>query len=215
MSDQGIFFTALVVFLSAVLPPGARAACFDFNRDGIETHAGITDRVSRALKAPADGEEPVRAASGRLPSGFFWAAAREKIERPLPGLMQELLKHEATRSPRASQMRVFEAPDPRFWRHQRVLFTVHPFPLVNVEWTEDWFFSLSSGRLPVGRAWYEKTEGTSHIAHLCGLFEVTQTGPSASEVALYEEAGATGRDEESSLSSVRGTLERLRRDLSR
>jgi hypothetical protein len=174
--------------------------CYDFAR---EIKEGPVNQKS--VRFPADSQK----ASGELPSGVVWAAVKDRSPRTIPAILEELGSHETNKSRRISEMQVSELGDPNFLRHQKVKFVVTPFPLINISWTEDWAFTLLAGtaerpeRVLVA---YEKTDGTSHIRHLCGAYELRALPSGETSIYLYEEAKATSRSREDTLDGVAATL---------
>jgi hypothetical protein len=187
--------------------PIARGDCFDFNQ---EIRQGPAHRrsVHFSSEEPAPGQG-TRTTSGELSSGIVWAAAEQRATKGLNDILADLGDHEITRSGRIDEFQVLELPDKHFLRHQKVKFVIKPFPFVNISWTEDWAFTLLAGspnhpeRALVA---YEKTEGTSHIRHLCGAYELRAVDPGHTDVFVYEEAKATSRSQQDTLDGLRGTL---------
>ena len=58
---------------------------------------------------------------------------------------------------------------------------------------------------------YEKTEGTSHIQHLCGSYVLQRTADDKSDVFIYEEAKADRRSQKDTLDGLKGNLTALDR----
>jgi hypothetical protein len=190
----------------ALGPAIAGTGCFDFDTRAASP-APIERRIPAAFREPLPtGERGPHLGSGQSRSGVNWAVARGRTPRPLAALMADLTGHEATRSREASRIAIAEISDPRYWRRQRVQFGIDPFPLMHVDWAEDWAFALEPSR---GSAWYEKIEGTAFISWLCGVIQVSATPGGGSELLLYEESRATARDETAARKTVAGAFERL------
>ena len=134
---------------------------------------------------------------------------RGDAAKPVLEAIAALLDHNTTKSGRVDGMDVIELDDPRYLARHEVHFSIKPFPFVEVEWTEDWAYTLLEGTPsdPV-RALisYEKIKGTSHIEHLCGSILVQKRGPRESDIFIYEEAKATGRSAEDTVKGLKGTL---------
>ena len=97
---------------------------------------------------------------------------------------------------------------------QKVDYTINPFLFIHLKWTEDWAFSLTRGTLAQPEqitTFYQKSEGTSHIQHLCGAIVLQKKNDAHTDVFIYEEAKATGRSEGDTLRGVEATIVTLRR----
>ena len=199
------------LFLICILfsPNAAFAKCFDFNHNithglrTLDSLAAITQKHSSLIIED----------SGTGPDGAVWAAVKGNVNRSLQDLFEDLTTHWATRAARSSTMRITELKNPHFKLYQKVHFSLTPFPLIHIEWTEDWAFSWLNGtraRSEKAFIFYEKTEGTSHIQHLCGNFELIKRSGTKTEVFIYEEVQATQRNQKDTLNGIRTTLKKLR-----
>jgi hypothetical protein len=109
-------------------------------------------------------------------------------------------------------MVVTPVTDPTFLARQEVRFSFKPLPVVEIEWTEGWAYSVTRGTadqpetVVVG---YEKIRGTSYISHLCGSVLLQARGPQQTEVTWYEEIKAMRRDATDTLNGIRATLRKL------
>jgi hypothetical protein len=216
--------SGLFLLLATLTPLGtarfalADPACFDF---GHKISAGLP---LPSPYAPASPEKPKKedkgvaldagglAASGKKSEGLYWAAVEGDSSRGISELIQELVTHVTTKPGRASEMKIKLVPDPNFQIRQEVKFQINPFPFVKVEWTEDWAFSLLAGdaRKPEKMlVAYEKVDGTSHIRHLCGQFELSREASGKTRIRIYEEAAATGRSQQDTLSGIATSLRKL------
>ena len=203
--EKGIS-VSLVALWMALASPVARGAalsegCFDFS--------------PHAAQSPSPLQESSRvktAKSGTLDSDVVWALEERVISRPLPEIVSELMKHQATKSQEVSSMSVDSVPDSRFLVRQKVDFEVYPFPFITISWKEDWVFVLQSGKpQDPERVWvgYQKAGGTSHIRHLCGSYLLSRKTGRETHVSLYEEVFATRRSLEDTKDGIRITLDRL------
>jgi hypothetical protein len=110
-----------------------------------------------------------------------------------------------------SGMLIMPLADPVYMAREQIKFVIKPFPLISVEWIEDWAFNLAAGpkeapeRVVVA---YEKVKGSSHVGHLCGSMVLTRAGDGA-DVSIYEEMKATRRSESDNLNGIRATLRNL------
>ncbi len=199
----------LGVFLesSASADDSKEKTCFDFSKKAIPL-----------LKKPSflpDAVMPrVSSKSGSLSLGLFWGAARGQVGRPIQELIQEIAAHETLKSAKVSKMDITPLTNPDFLIRQQIDYTVTPFLFVKVSWKEDWAFSLTRGTPEDPKEveiFYEKTEGTSHIKHLCGTIVLSKMeDPKVTDVFLYEEAKATSRSEEDTKNGLIGTIRTFR-----
>ncbi len=173
----------------------AWAGCFDFSTP-IET----------PLHKPTNTN-----ASGVLPQGWVWATVNGSVRSDLMTILADLYAHGTTKSSRVNKMKIVEQKDPRFLAKHEAHFEVDPFPFVSVKWTETWAFTVLEGtrehpsKVLVS---YEKTDGTSHIEHLCGNYLLESQG-AGTNVFIYEEAKATNRSEKDTIDGLKGNLKAL------
>ena len=197
---------AAAVIATMVAPLAVRAGCFDFSK-----------RVAEPLTAPAPLNSGVgsgvKEASGSLNDGRVWASAQGVINHSAEDLLQDLLTHRPTRAGAAKEMTVKTVGDAKNDLQQTAEFKINPFPLVTVKWLEHWTYNALKGSLKdpeIVVVAYEKTEGTSHIKHLCGTLKLEKMSAAETRVTLYEEVRATRRTEKDTLNGVTGTLRELR-----
>jgi hypothetical protein len=185
----------------------AFANCFDFSTP-----------ITEPMRAPVSKDE-----SGKLPDSnpgdkpgetWDWAGVHALVNQPLDAILQDLLAHRSTKSSRVNHMDIRALPDPRYLAKQEVSFEVDPFPLIKVKWKEIWGFMVTQGtrenpeRVVIS---YEKTDGTSHISHLCGNYVLEKKDDASTDIFIYEEAKATGREEKDTLNGLKGNMESFRR----
>jgi hypothetical protein len=179
--------------LNASADSSSGSRCFDFSKV-------ITD----PLRNPTNSDR-----SGTLPQGYSWASVRETVHPDLDRILKDLIAHGTTKSPRVNKMEIKDLKDPRYLAKQEVQFEVDPFVFVTVKWTETWAFAVTNGpqdhpmRVVIS---YEKTDGTSHIEHLCGSYVLERQKDGQTDVYIYEEAKATGRNEKDTLNGLKGNL---------
>ena len=182
------------VILSLLGTP-AFGGCFDFST-----------RITDPLHNPTNSDQ-----SGKLPQGRDWAAVRGTVHPSIETILKDLVAHGTTKSSRVNKMEIKDLKDPHYLAKQEVHFEVDPFPFVTVKWTEMWAFAVTNAaadhlvRVVVS---YEKTEGTSHIEHLCGNYVLDRLPDGQTDVFIYEEAKATGRNEKDTLDGLRGISRR-------
>jgi hypothetical protein len=180
--------------------------CFDFSK-----------KLIPLPKKPAilsDATLPrVSSKSGRMSANMFWGAARGQVGRPIQELIQEIAAHETMKSGRVTNMAVIPQETQDFLIRQQIEYTVIPFMFVKIKWTEDWAFNLMQGTKEDPKEvqiFYQKTEGTSHIKHLCGTIVLNRLDPKVTDVFIYEEAQATSRSEEDTVKGLIGTIRTFR-----
>jgi hypothetical protein len=193
-----IFMFAVPFLLPVNARAGATPGCFDFST-----------RLSEPMHPPVTTDQ-----SGNLPGDVTWAAVRGDVDHPLSQILKDLEEHRSTRSSRINKMEIRPIQDPNYLAKQEVKSEVDPFPFVSVKWTEIWGFVVTQGtaenpeRVVIS---YEKTEGTSHIEHLCGNYVLQKKGDGNTDVFIYEEAKATGRDAKDTLQGLLGNLAAFRK----
>jgi hypothetical protein len=192
---QVIFF--VLVSASAQAQDGT---CFDFSK-----------KITEPLKKPATLRDlpypEISKKSGQSGPKQFWAEVRGRVPRGVDSILEEIKTHETLKSKRVSSMSIDTMEQPGYLARQKVHYKVEPFPFMTVEWTEDWGYTALGKSILIS---YEKTEGTSHIPHLCGSIVLTPIDPATADVFIYEEAEATGRSREDTLNGVIGTLKTFR-----
>lgn len=145
------------------------------------------------------------------------ASLRGIVEKPIGEVLRLLLDHNTTKSPKVDEMEVtdlLKPADPSYLARHQVKFLIKPFPLVKIRWTEDWAYVVTAGTPQDPKEIlinYQKIDGTSHIEHLCGSAVLRKLSPTSTDLYQYEEAKATRRSPEETLSGLEGTLRTLRK----
>ena len=200
MRIQVIFEVLVCLFLCSPV----FANCFDFNT-----------KVIKPLREPLPLiDRHDNTALGKLKDDVTWGALRGVVKKPIGDLYKLLLDHNNTRSPRVDEMEVQYEQDPKYLAKHQVHFLIKPFPLIKIRWTEEWGFALANGTLKDPKEIvisYQKTEGTSHIEHLCGNIVLRKLTPSTTDVFEYEEAKATQRSPQDTLEGLKGTMRTMRK----
>lgn len=181
-------------------------ACFDFSKKSIPLPKKPTILADAVLPR-------ISSKSGRMSANMFWGAARGQVGRPIQELIQEISAHETMKSGRVHDMAVIPLETQDFLIRQQIEYTVIPFMFVKIKWTEDWAFNLIQGTKEDPKEvqiFYQKTEGTSHIKHLCGSIVLTKIDPKITDVFYYEEAQATSRSEQDTVKGLIGTIRTFR-----
>jgi hypothetical protein len=180
--------------------------CFDFSKKPIPLPKKVTSLEDATLPR-------VSSKSGRMSANMFWGAARGQVGRPIQELIQEIAAHETMKSARVTGMAVIPQETQDFLIRQQVEYTVIPFMFVKIKWTEDWAFNLTQGSKEDPKEvqiFYQKTEGTAHIKHLCGTIVLNRLDPKITDVFIYEEAQATSRSEQDTVKGLIGTIRTFR-----
>jgi hypothetical protein len=203
----------LAVLAQGLLPPAnaqagddAPVLCFDFSKPG----ASI-----QPLHAPIAYSTPAHADtldSGNLAEGG-WGAARAQLQMPIALALELLRDHTTLKDPKDCDLDFKHQSQPGYLDFEKVEVTIHPFPLVNPSWQEEWAFSVPEGtaenpaRVVIS---YQKTAGTSHIHKFCGNIVLTPVNAETTDIAIYEEADAYRRSPEAIAKGHLGTLRTLR-----
>jgi len=213
MSIQVNSLLILALFVLGISPVYAQdskaKSCFDFSKKWTQ----LPPSFRKATFLPDATLPRVSAKSGHLSPSLFWAAARGQVGRPIQDLLQEIAGHETLKSPRVSKMEIKPQKNSDFLIRQQVDYTVTPFLFVKVSWKEEWAFNLLQGTKEDPKKVeiiYEKTDGTSHIKHLCGAFVLDWVDPKTTDVSVYEEVQATNRTEEDTIKGLIGTIRTFR-----
>jgi hypothetical protein len=192
-------FCSFIIVITALLgilhTPSALAGCFDFST-----------RITQPLRNPTNTD-----ASGQAPQGWVWATVHGSVRASLEAVLKDLEAHGTTKSSRVNKMEISALKDPRYLNKHEAHFEVDPFPFVSVKWTETWAFMILDGTADRPKkvlVSYEKTEGTSHIEHLCGNYLLERQGDGTG-VFIYEEAKATNRTEKDTMDGLKGNLKAL------
>lgn len=202
-----VFFASVLLLGSA--PALADTTCFDFGAAVTKPLKEPPTDVSR----PRNGQD--ESASGTTPhdSDVTWAWVRGVVKKPIEQVYALLLDHNTTKSPKA-EIEVEKIESPIYLALHRVKFTIRPFPLVRVQWIEDWAYALAAGSREHPETIvisYQKTEGTTHIRELCGSVVLRKVSEKTTDLYEYEQAKATRRSVVDTLNGVKGTLATLRR----
>lgn len=193
----------LILGMLAAAPAWAGAPCFD-------PASRPSGPLQPSLPAPPDRGE-VSDAGQRGP--LVWAKRRGLVARPIEKLRAFLEDPRHFKDDKVDEMTLRAlTPGPNL-SHVSVHSLVRPFPLVTVEWTDEWRVILLAGtparpeQLLVS---YQKVAGTSYIEHWCGDLLLTRVDDHTTDVAQYEEARITGRSHEEMKQGLQGFLDTLR-----
>lgn len=134
--------TLLLIYPLSALPPLAHAdsasTCFDFSRaEGV-----------KPLSTPIAFDSPERrdtTASGPHAQGGGWGAARALLAMPITEAARLLRDQAILKDPKDSDLEVTHETRPGLLDFERVEITVHPFPLISIQWTEEWAYRITQG----------------------------------------------------------------------
>ena len=209
MGIQVIFRIAAIVLCLWTSASGAwgddSSRCFDFS-----------NKVTKSLREPIalkTGED-AHESGKRDNDDVTWASMRGVVDKSIQKLVELLLDHDTTKSPKVDEMEVIKIDSPHYLARHDVKYLIKPFPFVKIRWTEEWGYALEEGSATDPKVVvisYHKSEGTSHIERLCGTIILRKNGSNSTDVYQYEEAKATQREVKDTLNGLAGTLKTLRK----
>lgn len=198
-----------VSLLALALSPGIASAqdtgCFD-----LSSGAGV-----KTLSKPIPFESPTRPDSiafGTHPKGGGWGSARAVLSMPIVEALKQLRDQKTLKNPEESDVEVRHEKRPGLMDWQSVDITIHPFPLISIDWTEQWAYKVTHGTEAKPKEIliaYQKTAGTDHIRHFCGNIWLKAEG-AKTDFAVYEETNATRRSPEAIAKGHLGTIRTIR-----
>ena len=208
MGIQVIFFS---LFLVAPLSQAATRPCFNFSKKITKPLVVLSELGSENV---VFGKLPTSVDPVGPPDGTTWSRVIGVVEKPLDRVLNLLLDHNTTKSPKVDEMAVEVAQNPDYIAQHFVDFTIKPFLFITVKWREQWGYELLTGTLTQPQEVlisYEKVSGTTHIEHLCGSVVLRKLDSNRTEVLQYERAKATSRSPEDTRDGLIGTLDTLRK----
>lgn len=142
-----------------------------------------------------------------------WGQTSGIVDKPIGELYKKLQDPKTIRNSDNTKVDLSSSEPKDFLKliHQKIV--IKPVFFMTVDWQEDWAFSLKEGTKEKPTAIlisYQKTEGTSHIKHLCGNILLQALSPTTTGVYLYEEVQADRRSAEDVAKGISGTLRTLR-----
>ncbi len=143
-----------------------------------------------------------------------WGAARGVVEKSVYEVYQAILDPFTIKDPDKAQVTLTQENRNGFNAFQIREIKISPFPLINIEWIEQWAFVITKGKDLDPREMvisYQKSEGTSHIKSLCGSIVLKQIGKQKTDVFLYEQMKAARRNFKDIIDGHLGTLRTLRK----
>lgn len=179
-------FPVVLLLFAALATPARAAPCFD-----LTTRLTAPPRASLPLPPGGGESSDAGAAADRV-----WAQRRALVARPIEKLRAFLEDPRHFKDDQVDEMTLAALPPGPNLKRFTVHSLVRPFPLVTVEWTDEWAVTLLAGtpdkpdQLLVA---YQKVAGTSYIEHFCGTLLLRRIDEKTTDVAQYEEARITGR----------------------
>lgn len=110
-------------------------------------------------------------------------------------------------------LRSVESPDPLTKHYVYTYHVSNPFPLPNVDWTMDWFYSVVKGTLEQPEQVvisYKKIEGTKYIRKWEGSITLDYVSDTITSIAASDHADATQQDSKDAEATVRTIIEKAR-----
>ena len=200
-AQLSFFSTALTVALGVAPSARAESLCFNFEKKY---------EVTPLREAPRGAEDTSEL--GVMPDkATYWAAHRGEVALPIEKVLRLLWQHEVVRDSSVVEA-TFQALDPgRYVLRQKIRQVAKRF-IFTAEWVEDWAAAVTEGTPEAPQTVVvssQKTEGTSHIQHLCSNI-VLRRVPKGTEMSLYQEAKITRRSAETILETLKRKLSRFR-----
>jgi hypothetical protein len=203
VARSGTLILALVPCGEAAAPP---RPCFDF-----------TQKIVEPLRPPIpriEGRD--NSTFGTYPSGIDWASARAVVKMPISAVYAKLLDHRNVKDMKKTTLSTTELERPGYlaFHHVDIVVLVRAlFVKMKVPWTEEWAYALAEGtpdaphKIVVS---YQKIRGTTHIKHECGSYVLQALDDATTDLSLYEEVKADGRNAEDTRNMHAGILRGLR-----
>lgn len=141
------------------------------------------------------------------------ASVSGTVQKPILELYQKLLDPKTIRNGNNTKIELKPVESKNYLKRFTQSIKVNPTFFLTLRWDEEWGFALKEGTADAPKSIvisYEKTSGTSHIAHLCGNIVLQSLSPTSTGVFLYQETKADRRNAEDLLKDISGTLRTLR-----
>jgi hypothetical protein len=146
-------------------------------------------------------------------TGFDWAIASGRVNKPLSFILEKLLDPMTTRDREITEVEMSRIEVKGAIQKQHLKIKVKPIFFLTLDWEEDWLYTIKKGKpgkMESVVISYQKTSGTSHIEHFCGNILIQRIKPGISGVFLTEEIKADRRSAEDVYRGLMGTLRILR-----
>lgn len=200
------------ILLSVLLQIQSRAQA----QQKTEPHCFDTTKANPPMLRAA----PEKFEVGKDPSAFGtdekkndWGQVSGIVNHSIQDLYKKLLDPKTIRNGSDTKVVVSEIENKEYLKQISQAIVIRPVFFITIDWKEDWLFSLKEGTPSdpkIIQVSYQKSEGTSHIKHLCGNILLKQITPTSTAVYLYEEVQADRRSAEDALNGITGTLRTLR-----
>lgn len=206
-------FLTLIVLLSLpaeAKPKVAAPPCFNFDQKIESTLIPVPTELPKDGKDDYDfGSKARDVSETRYDFGYVYG----RVNKPVQKIYELLLNPRTIRPDESTGIKTKVVESPHFIHRNDLSIHVQPVFFITLDWNETWAYSLLKGTKAKPESIlvsYQKTEGTSHIRHLCGNILIQKITPEQSSVFLFEEIDADRRDAKDMISGVRGTLATLR-----
>ena len=182
----------------------ADSACFDLSKASVQ--------LLKAAPLKFDPKTDL-GDSGIDSNHLDWGQVSGVVHKPLGELYFKLQDPKTIRNSDNTKVTVELIETKEFLKKFLQKIVVKPVIFITIEWTEEWGFALKQGTPEKPEAMvisYQKSEGTSHIRHLCGNILLRALSPTSTGVFIYEEVQADRRNAKDVLNGITGTLRTLR-----
>ncbi len=142
-----------------------------------------------------------------------WGQISGIVKKPILELSKKLQDPKTIRNGSNTKVAVNEVESKDFLKRIDQTIVIKPVFFLTIEWKEAWAFALKDGKAEKPESMvisYQKTEGTSHVKHLCGNIFLKSITPDSTGVYLYEEVQADRRSAKDVVDGLSGTLRTLR-----
>ncbi|NDC22913.1 MAG: hypothetical protein EB078_08460 [Proteobacteria bacterium] len=110
---------------------------------------------------------------GRLePKELSWGASRAKISTPFSKTVEWMRDHWNWKNKRTTKMQLSKHSVPGYFQFDELSLDVNVWGFIWISWREEWAYQFLKYRREEPEELlvvYQKTEGTSHLPHLCGM----------------------------------------------
>ena len=125
--------------------------------------------------------------------GIVWGAVRGVVNRPPKSIADSFSDPYLTKNKKNTKIDVVFENSPHYKFLRKMHLVLKPVFFVTIEWNEEWALRVLKGTVDDPKSfilYYQKTDGTSHIEHLCGNILVTDR-KGGSDIYLYEQVKAS------------------------
>ena len=201
----------LAFFMLSLLAPSSLFAaeptppCFDFSKPS-------TTLLHPSPETFAEGKDLADFGTDSKTNND-WGQVSGIVKKPILTLSQKLQDPKTIRNGSDTKVVITPIESKDFLKRIDQTIVIKPVFFVTIEWKEAWAFALKDGKAEKPESIvvsYQKSEGTSHIKHLCGNILLKSITPDSTAVYLYEEVQADRRSAKDVMNGLSGTLRTLR-----